>query len=356
MKPNDYKQGINWYGWITPFSGYGIVMMEYATAMNKLTGDKVSIGWQRGTPNNSDEWKTLTAEQKYLVYEKPFIKERIGIIKTTPDRFGENLSDIKIGYTMVENTQVGKNWIDICNGMHALFVPSQYLVDVFKDSGLNRPIYTVRQGINPQKWPFLKRTRNQTFVFGTCGWMDQRKNWKEMIQAFTSEFDENEPVELWIKNTNNTFGFHQPVDKRVKIIDTLLTFDQMREFYKKLDCFLFPSRAEGSGMPPREAMATGLPVILTDWSGLTEIADPKYNYPIAPVAIDLPDYRGETQPGFQARIDIQELMYWMRYCYEHWDIAMAKGQLASRWMHEEWNWSVCAREVLDILKREFAYE
>lgn len=350
-----YEENLNWYGWVTPFSGYGIVMMELAIAINKLTGDKVSIGWQRANKNSSLEWNAMTPEMKYLTYEKPFTKARIGIIKTTPDRFIQNESDIKIGYTMVENTMVNKQWIDNCNGMAAIFVPSQFLVKVFQDSGCSRPIYVVKQGINPKLYPYIERKKKDKFIFGTVGWMDERKNWKEMVRAFCSEFDNNEPVELWIKNSNNAFGFEQSTDDRVKIIDDLWTFDQMLEFYGQLDCGLFPSRAEGAGMPPREMMATGLTCILTDWSGLSEVCDTKYNYPIKPVAIDWPDYRKDIQPGFQTRIDIQELMYWMRYAYEHWDETIAKGKAASEWMHRDWTWEKCGQHILNILEKEFNY-
>ena len=31
---NEYKEGINWYGWVTPFSGYGIVIIEYSVSLN----------------------------------------------------------------------------------------------------------------------------------------------------------------------------------------------------------------------------------------------------------------------------------------------------------------------------------
>jgi glycosyltransferase involved in cell wall biosynthesis len=354
----EYKENLNWNGWITPFSGYGIVMMELAVAMNKLTNGKVSIGWQRANPNNSLEWKTLTSEQKYLVSEKPFEKARLGIIKTTPDRFGENQSAVKIGYTMVENTMVNPKWIENCNGMAAIFVPSKFLVDVFKQSGCTRDIYVVKQGVNSALYPYIERPKKNKFIFGTVGWMDERKNWKELIRAFCSEFEpeKEEPVELWIKNSNNTFGFEISIDHRVKIIDDLWTFEQMMDFYRNLDCFVFPSRAEGSGMPPREAMATGLPVIMTNWSGLSEICDERYNYPIKPVAIDWPDYRKEIQPGFQARIDIQELMYLMRYVYEHRKEAMEKGKLASEWMHKDWNWEVCGQHILNILTEHFDYK
>ena len=250
-KPNE---GLNWFGWTTPFSGYGIVTLEYITALEKL-GIDISLGWQRRENDQSKEWKTLTPDQRRLINEKPFKKERIGIIKTTPDAFRHNNSEIRIGYTMVEGTKVGKKWIRQCNAMDAIFVPSKYLVDVFKKSGLTVPIFTVKQGINPDNFKYMKRKRNKkTFIFSTCGWLDDRKNWKLMVQAFTSEFADYEAVELWLKNSNNLFGFEQPSDPRVKFIDELLDWEGMQTFYRSTDCFLFPSRAEGAGMPAREAM------------------------------------------------------------------------------------------------------
>jgi len=355
MNLPNFKENLNWSSWSTPFSGYGIVGMEYAAALNRLTQDKVSVQWQRVGNRDSLEYKTLLPEWKYLMDQKPFEKARIGVIKSTPEYFGQITNDIRIGYTMVENTQVGKKWIETCNSMNAIFVPSQFLVDVFRGSGLTKPIHVVRQGINPKLYPYVKRERKEKFIFGMCGWMDQRKNWIETVQAFTSEFEWHEPVELWIKNTNNTFGFEEAVDSRVKIVDRLDGFSGLLNYYTQLDCLVYPSRAEGSGMPPKEAMATGLPVIITNHSGLAEISKPEYSYFLTPVAVDLEDYRGENQPGYQARIDVQELMYYMRYVYENWDKAMEKGYEASKWMHREWTYNQCAQEVLDILIKEYHY-
>ena len=360
MTRKNYEENLNWYGWTTPFSGYGIVSLEYMVALDKLTGGKVSVGWQRREPDNSNEWKTISLEAQNLIHHKPFEKSRIGIMKTTPELFGNNISDVRIGYTMVENTRVGKSWIDKCMAMDALFVPSKYLVDVFKESGFTKPIYTVKQGINPELFKYHDRRKNRkrkTFVFGTAGWLDDRKNWREMVTAFTSEFDHGEDVELWLKNSNNMFGYEQPADQRVKLIDELLSFEGMQILYKNIDCFLFCSRAEGAGMPGREAMATGIPTILTNWSGMADVCDTRFNYPLEPVAIDLPDARQQDeQPGFQARISVEELMYWMRYIYEHQDEAFDKGKLASDWMHNEWSWDACAKDMLSTLEKNFDYK
>jgi glycosyltransferase involved in cell wall biosynthesis len=343
-----YTNALNWSGWNNPQAGYGIVNLEYSTAIERITG-KVSIGWERKENMLPDLYEQLTPEQKKLL-DKPYKKERIGVIKTTPQMFYMNKSEFRIGYTMVENTQISKTWIDLCNQMDAMFVPSNYLIDVFKECGLTKPVVAVKQGINSSKFPYIKRKVHTPYVFGTIGYQDHRKNWQDLVTAFTSEFDEKEPVELWIKNSNGYFnntGFYDP---RIKLINRLYTFEEIQKLYSFFDCFVFPSHAEGSGLPPREAMATGLPVILTNWSGLTEIADTRWSYPLIPVAIDIPDVRGPEQPGFMARIDVTELMYWMRYVYEHQTEANEKGKLASEFIHKEYNWDSCAKDLLTKLE------
>lgn len=339
------KMGISWYGWANTRSGYGIVNLEYATALNKIAD--VSIGWERRGHIAPGDFGLFTDEQKEL-WEKPYKKERVGIIKTTPQMFYKNESDFRIGYTMVENTKIGENWVKLCNQMDAIFVPSPFLVDVFKECGVTVPIRNVKQGINVDRYPYFERKRKDKYIFGTLGYQDDRKNWEDLIVAFCSEFDDNEPVELWIKNSNPYFGHKAFTDPRIKVINKFYTFDEIAKFYTLLDCFVFPSHAEGSGLPPREAMATGLPVILTDWSGLSEIAH--MGYSLKPVAIDHPDVRGEEQPGFMARLDVREIMSQMRYCFSHREDAIKKGRMASEFIHKKFNWSACAVDLLQKVK------
>lgn len=336
--------GINWNGWFNPLSGYGVVNLEYATALERLTG-QVSVGWERKQDMISMHWDMLTDEQKTLL-EKPYKKERVGIIKTTPQLFIKNTSDFRIGYTMVENTKIGLEWVKLCNRMNAILVPSPHLVDIFKECGVKVPVRSVKQGVDPKKFPYVERVKKPIFTFGAIGYMDERKNWKDLIQAFCSEFDENEPVQLVIKNSNKYFEHMIFNDRRIKTLNKNMTFQEITNLYSIFDCFVFPSHAEGSGLPPREAMSTGLPVILTNWSGLEEICNEEYNYPLTPVSIDYPEVRGPEQPGFQARLEVRELMYWMRYVYEHQDEAKEKGKKASEFIQREFSWDTCAKDLL----------
>lgn len=51
-------------------------------------------------------------------------------------------------------------------------------------------------------------------------------------------------------------------------------------FYAAADAFVLPSRGEGWGRPHVEAMSMGLPVIATNWSGVTAFLDGDVGYPI----------------------------------------------------------------------------
>lgn len=350
MQNHDIR--FNWYGWMNPWSGYGKANLEWSTALERQTNGGVTIGWERRTKKDDPAlWDDLTLEQRKLIL-KPFKKQKLSIIKTTPDIFERSESEYRVGFTMVENTKMAKDWVDMCNKMDHIFVPNELLVDVFKDSGVTVPISQVRQGYNPEQYRFYERPKNKSvFTFGLAGWLDERKNWEDVVRAFVSEFDKNEPVRLILKNTCPDFGYWMPNDERIKIVDRVFTREEMIRFYEILDCFMFVSRAEGTGLPVREAMATGLPVILTNYSGLAEVCDNRYNYPIDPVAIDYPDKRPQ-QPGFMARLDIQEIMYWMRYVYEHQDEARAKGKAAAEEMLRNWTWDACALDMLEVIKRD----
>lgn len=339
-----------WMGWMNYSSGYGVVNLEYASILDKLTQGGITVSWQREKDVHPTNWSRLTEAQKSLLSKE--VKEaRLGIIKTTPHLFWHNKCKVKVGYTMVENTKIAPHWVKEINKMDAVFVPSEWLIGVFKDSGIKRPIYRVKQGINSKRFPYFDRPKRNVFTFGMLGFMDERKNWQMVVKAFCSEFKPEEPVRLAIKNSEPDMGYWISHKYNISFLDRSLTYDEIVKFYSKIDCFLAPSRCEGSGLTPREAMATGCPVIVTNWSGLTELANPEISYPITPVAIDQIDERGNyTHPGMQARLDIQELMYLMRYAYENYNETREKGIKASEFIHREYNWDSCGEHLLNIVK------
>lgn len=337
---------ISSYSFYTPFGGWGIFNLGWTKYLTRH-GVHISISPQFSPKAGSDEWNILSNEEKKLFTE--FKQERIGISATTPSEFKFNTSEIRVGYTMAESDHIGEEWVKACNGMNYIVVPNFFYKDVFIDSGVAVPIKVIPPGIDVEKFPYFDRPERKTYTFGICGHLNDRKGVFDLLRAFTSEFESEEPVQLHLHTTKADFRYYSHfTDSRITTTWDQKDFTQLNEFYRNLDCFVFPSKAEGVGYPPREAMSTGLPVILTEWSGLSDIAQSGHSYPLSvknKTSKDLQD-----QPGNWAEIDIQELMYWMRWVYEHRKESKRKGRYASELIHKFHNWDYCGKKLYSFLE------
>ncbi|KAJ1630875.1 hypothetical protein T492DRAFT_73895 [Pavlovales sp. CCMP2436] len=79
---------------------------------------------------------------------------------------------------------------------------------------------------------------------------------------------------------------------RIVVLDTELSRAQLAALYREVDGFVLPTRAEGWGLPAMEAMATALPVIVTNHSGPTAFIDESNSLPL-PYTHLFPDGRCE---------------------------------------------------------------
>ena len=339
---------INYYGYFTPFGGYGIANMNWVKHLRRLGVQVFPHGKFMpvvGTP----EYEVLNDEEKEIA-AIPFEKQRIGVIETTPFDFNLIDNEVKVANTMAENDTIGKPWVNASNRMDYVLVPNKFQETVFKESGVESPVFVIPHGTETEKFPYFERPKREIFTFGIVGWLNDRKGVFDVIRAFASEFDNNEPVRLILKTSNPSFGYYSNFnDPRITTINKLTSPEELNLLYQSLDCFVFPSKAEGIGQPPREAMATGLPVILTKWSGLSEISLKSISYPIEPIAFT-ERKEWEEQPGNWAEIDIAELMYWMRYVYEHQSKAKLKGKKAAEFIRKNYSWEAAAKAMKCFLE------
>lgn len=341
---------INYYGYFTPFGGYGIANLNWVTHLTRH-GVDVSCHKKFTYEPGSPEHEIMTKEQIQII-DKPFELRRIGIIETTPFDFHLNESEFKIANTMCESSRIGKDWVNKCNAMDIVVVPNEFQRKVFVNSGVVKPVKIIRHGTWTHMYTYHERKPKDVFTFGTVGFLNERKGVFDLIRAFVSEFAPNEPVELILKSSNKDFGYYSRFkDPRIRTDISHLSPEDLRDMYHSFDCFVFPSKAEGVGQTPREAMSTGLPVILTNYSGLEEIADPRYSYPLN----DFKLLEGKNpqrleQPGSWAYPNIKEIMYWMRHVYENQTEARQKGMEASKVINTEHTWEKCSQDMVRLLK------
>ena len=128
--------------------------------------------------------------------------------------------------------------------------------------------------------------------------------------------------------------------------------DEMPSAYAAADVFVLPSRGEGWGRPHVEAMAMGLPVIATNWSGPTAFMTEENSYPlpIAPRLSRLP--RGHHFRNHRwAEPDAEALRALMRRAAERPEEARAKGAAARRDVAVRFSPEAVAKIVVDEVRR-----
>ena len=133
-----------------------------------------------------------------------------------------------------------------------------------------------------------------------------RKNPLGAITAFQRAFPGRDDVRLTIKSIN---GDKHPADRerlraaaagdpRVELIEGYLSATEVHDLFADADCYLSLHRSEGFGLTVAEAMAHGLPVVSTDYSGSAEFAPAGVGWPVpytlVPVGRGKPPYPADA--------------------------------------------------------------
>jgi glycosyltransferase involved in cell wall biosynthesis len=110
-----------------------------------------------------------------------------------------------------------------------------------------------------------------------------RKNINGVIRAFIDRLCDNEKAWMIIKTNmvvteyalSRLFELEQLVAKynRIMIVSKNMDYDEVLSLYRACDVYVSLHRAEGFGLGMYEAMALGMPVIATAWSGNMSFMD-----------------------------------------------------------------------------------
>jgi glycosyltransferase involved in cell wall biosynthesis len=109
----------------------------------------------------------------------------------------------------------------------------------------------------------------------SVGRLEPRKNYEVLLRAYAAVPDAPPLVIVGQRD----FGFHKlfslmqhlSIENKVRILEDVGT-DELSLIYRHALIFVYPSVAEGFGMPVMEAFSSGVPVICSDSTALTEIA------------------------------------------------------------------------------------
>lgn len=314
-------------------------------------------------------------------------------------------------YSMYEMQTLPEHWIKPLNDCDLLIVPCSHnkgLFEKYVDPALGRnpEVVVVTEGVDTEIYTEVAREFPRPpvpFRFLWVGASNARKGYIQTIQAWKLWRDVHPELiprtELYMKTTQSfthdrIIGYQEgkPVYKPMprqrifkadnSIVDTRkLDFTtgglpetapppgpkqfrvfprSMQELYHDAHAFLFPTMGEGFGLTLAEAMATGLPVIYTPWSGPVDFCDERTGYPLQygwtkVKTVKLND-GGTEHESWSANPTIESIVARMEEVYFAYDSALRRGRAAAERIQEGFTWQISAQKLIKVLREKFGTE
>jgi glycosyltransferase involved in cell wall biosynthesis len=249
-----------------------------------------------------------------------------------------------------------------------IWAPTAYVADVYAPL---KPTHVVGKGLFRGDEPFLAfppkaRKQAATFRFATAFDFDssiERKNPLAAALAFRAAFPAGENVELVVKTSNvnprhwsnagrqwERLAAVAAEDPRIKLVNRRYSDEEMTALVRDADCIVSLHRSEGFGYLAADAMAFGVPVIATDYSGSADYCTAETSFPVPYKLIAVPPgaARWRCEAAEWADADIDAAASQMRRVYERYDEALAvaaraKAEIVSRYSLERFAATLRAR-------------
>lgn len=320
------RKHISWYTPPLPQTqGYGIAAVETIKAL-QAKGVNVSY--------NMDE---------------PFVY--INFIQ--PEYYKGNAYQYKIGYTPWESTEIPEFWPTYMKAMQEVWTTSSFCADIYKANNVNDTIRVVPHGIDPEIFRIVDRTLADRFIFLHIGGPIERKGGSLVAKAFIETFDDRDDVFLVMKSHGPSEARWRTKDghymgnignhPKIQVFEGDMDHSEIQKLYELAHCCVYPSLCEGFGMIPFQAIATGLPTITTNLTGMADFAEMS-------MALD-----AKWGPGYGIHIgeiavpDYDHLCELMLHAVDNWEEEKKKAMKSARIIHDTQTWAHIADLIMDIL-------
>jgi glycosyltransferase involved in cell wall biosynthesis len=370
--------------------GYGRHALAIAASLGKLGAEVYlrDVGW---TPGGQP---FLPKEVEYQARaNRERLPSRIGVCMSVPydPTICHHSSVYKIAITQFETDTIPGFHVKQVNRTDHLIVTSHFQPEVWRRSGVrdDLPISVLTPGVDTDLFAYQPRKRDGVFRVLMLGALTARKDPRVAIRAFQDAsqgdpnwrftiktrraggFDtllkelgfqfrtEQDEKGTWVVHLPWPFRAPAPNDSRIEIVMSDDPPDQVREWYWSHDCLLWPSKGEGVGLPPLEAMSCGLEVVMANNSGMADYAYAKHCWPVRTSHMEYADDPGGFSKNYVDTYgdvgrwwvpDYGEVVRQLRKCHDSWKKGRGKGERAAEYVRKHHNLELQAHSVLEVIE------
>lgn len=249
--------------------------------------------------------------------------------------------------SMWEATRLPESFRESMHNFNKVIVPSEQNLELF--SRYHDNVSLVPLGVDPEVWGYKKRTppgAEFRFLIGGSG---PRKGTDLAYRAFNRVFKtwpKDGPVPKLIMKSPRSEDFY---GERIERIGGRIEPQAEVDLYASAHCYIQPSRGEGFGLQPLQAIAQGMPTILTNAHGHAGFAHLGYGLDYK---MEQSSYFVYGEAGDWWEPDFDHLCDYMLWVYENYDAACETAKVASDEALSTFTWAETARQFVEALEGE----
>ncbi|MEN6510744.1 MAG: glycosyltransferase [Chloroherpetonaceae bacterium] len=269
-----------------------------------------------------------------------------------------------------EFSQLTKEIAEIFRNADQIWTPSNYSRQCMIESGIDfNKVQVVPNGIDPKlftpngnTYP-LKTNKKLKFLY--VGGTIYRKGIDILLQSYIKAFSNDDDVCLIIKDIGgDTFYKGQTAEELIRdiqrnshspeiiYIKDYLSEQEMALLYRSCDVFVSPYRGEGFSLPTLEAMACGLPVVVTNGGATEDFVLDEFSWKIEAGLKSIGnvlDGKQLTGEAFLLEPDAEDFEEILKSIYKTPSVRLSKGLQASAYARKFWNWKRSTLKLLSLL-------
>jgi glycosyltransferase involved in cell wall biosynthesis len=332
-------------------------------------------------PSHVPRIKYDTILHPWIYIYHRFLQSRLNALsESLRDRFDEYLEWWRSNFSQLvavdvcDSDRMSEYAVSLLNQADKVVVPSNYCVEVYRSSGVKRPVYRVPHGVDPNWYstpniwealplalpvrkinPVLvdlyvyKARRNKRFLLFWLWHSEARKGWFEVREFYSRLVRERGDAVLVLK----TMYPHSLAFQEVMHLGTVQVYGWLSEYekmalYDLADVTLVFSRGGGFEHNALESLARGVPVVTSNSGSWTDYVPPFLQVK-AGERVRVFEHNA-VHVGYGYKVDVEDALNKIHDILENYDDYRARvEEWRSKVLKSEYRWDIIAKRLVETI-------